>query len=127
MTTRSWDDQRLEIIIGYLLRTGVLLSAALVVAGGAIYLARHGHEVADYRTFHGELAALKSFAGAVQGGASWKGQSIIQLGLLVLIATPVLRVAFSVIGFAIERDHMYVVITLIVLAVLLYSLFGSAG
>ncbi len=127
MTTRSWDDQQLENIIGYLLRTGVLLAAGLVVAGGIIYLARHGHEIANYRTFHGELAALESFAGVVQGAASWKGQSIIQLGLLVLIATPVARVAFAVIGFAIEHDLMYVVISLIVLAVLLYSLLGSAG
>ncbi len=50
---------------------------------------------------------------------------MIQLGLLLLIATPIARVAFSVVGFAIERDRMYVVFTLIVLAILLYSLLGS--
>jgi uncharacterized membrane protein len=47
------------------------------------------------------------------------------LGLLLLIATPVARVAFSVIGFALEKDWMYVVITLIVLALLIYSLSSS--
>ena len=51
------------------------------------------------------------------------GRGIIQLGLLLLIATPVARVVFSVIGFVRQRDFVYVVLTLIVLAVLLYSLF----
>ena len=59
--------------------------------------------------------------------AGFHGQAIIQFGLLLLIATPVARVAFAAIGFAMERDYLYVVITLIVLVVLLYSLFGSAG
>jgi uncharacterized membrane protein len=48
-----------------------------------------------------------------------------QLGLLLLIATPIARVMFSAVAFAMERDRMYVGFTLIVLAVLLYSLFGS--
>jgi uncharacterized membrane protein len=54
-----------------------------------------------------------------------RGRGLIQLGLLFLIATPIARVAFSIVGFAIERDRMYVVFTLIVLAILLYSLLGS--
>jgi uncharacterized membrane protein len=54
-----------------------------------------------------------------------RGRSLIQLGLLLLIATPIARVVFSIVGFAIERDRMYVAFTLIVLAVLLYSLLGS--
>ena len=48
-----------------------------------------------------------------------------QLGLLLLIATPVARVIFSAIVFAVENDRMYLLFTLLVLAVLLYSLFGS--
>jgi uncharacterized membrane protein len=48
-----------------------------------------------------------------------------QLGLLLLIATPIVRVAFSAVAFALEGDKMYVLFTLLVLAVLLYSLFGS--
>ena len=54
------------------------------------------------------------------------GKSIIQFGLLLLIATPIARVMFSVVGFAVERDYLYVALTLIVLGVLLYSLIGSA-
>ena len=56
-----------------------------------------------------------------------RGRGVIQLGLLLLIATPIARVAFSVVGFALERDRMYVVFTLIVLAILLYSLLGSGA
>jgi len=50
----KWTDQRVEIIIGNLLRTGVMLSAAVVVAGALIYLARHAFEPANYRVFQGE-------------------------------------------------------------------------
>ncbi len=127
MTVKGWGDQRIEIIIGALLRTGVLLSASVVLIGGVIYLAHHGHEAIHYSTFNGEPANLKSIPGIVESMAGFHGQAIIQFGLLLLIATPVARVAFAAIGFAMERDYMYVVITLIVLAVLLYSLFGSAG
>ena len=121
----TWNDQRIEIIIGTLLRTGVILAAAVVLFGASLYLARHGHEPANYATFHGEPATLKSPKNIVQGVTQMNARAIIQLGLLLLIATPVARVAFSAVAFAIEHDYMYVVITLIVLAVLTYSLFAS--
>ena len=121
----SWDDQRIEIIIGTLLRTGVILAAAVVLVGGVLYLARHGHEIPDYRTFHGEPESMKSPKDIVHGAFGMSARAIIQMGLLLLIATPVARVAFSAVAFAIEHDYMYVVITLIVLAILSYSLFSS--
>ena len=52
----------------------------------------------------------------------WHSRGLIQFGLLLLIAVPVARVAFSVVAFALQRDRTYVVVTLIVLAVLLYGL-----
>ncbi len=121
----AWDDFRIEIIVGHLLRTGVILAASVVLIGGVLYLSRHGHEVPDYATFHGESENLKRPLDIIQGVMQLNARAIIQLGLLLLIATPVARVLFSAIAFAIERDGMYVVITLIVLAVLLFSLFGS--
>ncbi len=57
---------------------------------------------------------------------SFSGRGIIQLGLLLLVATPVARVIFSVAAFALQQDWIYVVITLIVLAVLGFSLLGGA-
>jgi uncharacterized membrane protein len=123
---QPWNDQRVEEIIGNLLRAGVLLSAFVVLSGGIIYLARHGHSPADYHVFRGEPSELKSVTGILHHAFALRGRGIIQLGLLLLIATPVARVAFSIFGFAAEKDWMYVVFTIIVLVILLYSLFGSS-
>jgi uncharacterized membrane protein len=125
MSARDWNDQRIEVIIGTLLRTGVLLAASVVFLGVVIYLARHGSEVPNYKIFHGEPDSLTSIRAIVHGTLSMSGRAIVQLGLLLLIATPVARVLFSAIAFAIERDYLYVFITLVVLGILLYSLFMS--
>ena len=120
----AWPDQRFEELIANLLRTGVLLSATVVFLGAILYLVRHGFEPADYRVFHGEPSQLRSPHAILAYAFHLRG--LIQLGLLLLIATPVARVTFSVFGFARERDRMYVGFTLVVLIVLLYSLFGSS-
>jgi len=122
---QPWRDRRIEIILGNLLRTGVLLSAAVVLCGAFIYLSRHTHEPTNYRVFRGEPSEFRTIAGVIQSVIDGRGRGLIQLGLLLLIATPIARVVFSIVGFAIERDRMYVAFTLIVLAVLLYSLVGS--
>jgi len=122
---RNWTDQRIENILANLLRAGVLLSALVVLIGGVIYLVRHGHAPVDYRVFRGEPALLRTIRGTARDAFELRGQGIIQLGLLLLIATPVARVAFSIFGFAEERDGLYVVFTVIVFSVLLYSLFGT--
>ena len=119
---RAWTDERVEGVIGILLRWGVILAAAVVLAGGAMYLVRHGSTIPDYRVFRGEPSDLRDVSGIVTGAVSWHSRGLIQFGLLLLIAVPVARVAFSVVAFALQRDRTYVVVTLIVLAVLLYSL-----
>jgi uncharacterized membrane protein len=124
-TVTAWKDQRIELIIGNLLRAGVLLSATVVVIGGVIYVSRHGSAIVDYRNFRGELSPLRNFAGILHGMRQLSGRAIIQFGLLLLIATPVARVIFSAVAFAWERDYLYVAFTLVVLAVLSYSLFGG--
>src|SRR5208337_5507300 len=123
---QPWRDRRLGIILGNLLRTGVLLSAAVVLAGACIYLSRHAHEPANYRVFRGEPSDYRTIPGVIQSVIRGRGRGLIQLGLLLLIATPIARVAFSIVGFAIERDRLYVAFTLIVLAILLFSLLGSS-
>jgi uncharacterized membrane protein len=107
-----------------LLRTGVVLSVLVVLTGGVLYLSRFSQEHANYRSFHGQSEKLLSVAGTVNAALGGDPAGIIQLGLLVLIATPIARVIFSVFAFAAERDWLYVVITLIVLAILLVSLLG---
>jgi len=123
---QTWDDRRIGIIIGTLLRSGVILAAAVVLIGGILYLVRHGHEAINYSTFHGEPESLKRVTDIFHGVASLSARAIIQLGLLLLIATPVARVLFSAMAFALEHDYLYVIITLVVLGILLYSLFGSS-
>ena len=126
MQRPGWTDRRVDEIIGNLLRDGVILAAAVVLLGGVLYLAQHASTVPDYRVFRGEPASLRGVPGIVGDARALDGRGLIQLGLLVLLATPVARVAFSVLAFALQRDRTYVVVTLIVLAVLLYSL-GAAG
>lgn len=109
--------------MGLLLRVGVLVSASIVVLGAIIYLWHHGSDVPDYRSFRGEPRSLRDLPAILQSVIALKGRGIIQLGLLLLIATPVLRVAFAVYAFARQHDRLYIVISLVVLSVLLFSLF----
>ena len=122
---RDLDEQKLENLIAHLLRAGVLAAAMVVISGGALYLGARPGAQADYRTFHAEPDELRTAHGIVRAAFSGDSRAIMQLGLLLLIATPVVRVMFSIFAFAIEGDHMYVLFTLVVLGVLLYSLFGS--
>jgi uncharacterized membrane protein len=119
----QWTDARLEILVGIMLRTGVLLAAAIVLFGGIIYLVHSHGPRPDYAHFHAEPLQLITLSGILHGVAALNPESIIMLGLLVLIATPVARVVMCVVGFLFERDHLYVAVSSIVLAILLYSLF----
>jgi uncharacterized membrane protein len=116
------EDFALEQRLGTLLRVGVLLSAIVTLIGGIMYLAVHGGDVTHYHVFAGERAELRTVRGVVEGTLRGDSAAIIQLGVLLLIATPVARVFLSVLGFAKERDWMYVGCSLIVLAILVYSL-----
>jgi uncharacterized membrane protein len=120
-------DHEVDEIIGGLLRYGVMLAAAVVTLGGIWYLIEYGATSPSYHVFRGEPSDLRSLRGIFSGMLEFHPRSIIQFGLLLLIATPVARVAFSVVAFIMQRDRTYVVITLIVLAVLLFSLAGFSG
>jgi uncharacterized membrane protein len=118
-------DEKVQTILGNLLLVGVIAAAILVFLGGLVFLYRHGFEIRDYSKFEGEPPELTTVAGIARASVRLSGRGIIQLGLLVLVATPVARVVFSQISFLIQRDYTYVVITMIVLAVLVYSLAGG--
>jgi uncharacterized membrane protein len=121
---RTWTDERIELLIGNLLRAGVVLSAVIVLASGAFYLWRFGGSTPDYSAFRGEPAGLRSVSGIVKGLGALDCRAFIQFGVLVLIATPVARVALSVFGFGAEGDRTYVAVSLIVLGILIFSLSG---
>ncbi|HXY10459.1 MAG TPA: DUF1634 domain-containing protein [Terriglobales bacterium] len=124
---RNWSDRKIEEIVGDILRAGVTVSAVVVFAGGLLYLKGSAWTHPDYRVFHGEPSDLRALGGIWHGALALDARAIIQLGLLLLIATPVLRVMVAILGFAAERDRMYVIFTSIVLTILLYSLFGSGS
>src|SRR6202790_1705351 len=121
------SDQRIDLIMSRLLRTGVLLSAMFVLAGGALYLLRHPAPVTDYHHFQGEPAEFRTRPGILHEALAGPGRGLIQLGLLILIATPIARVAFSLLAFLYQRDWTYVLVTLVVLGILFYSLLGGHG
>lgn len=120
------NEEQVERTIGVLLRTGVLTAASVVLFGGIWYLSRFGLLVPNYQTFRGEPQDLRSVMGVLGGVLRLQPRCVIQLGLLLLISTPIARVAFSVVAFAVQRDRIYVALSVVVLTVLLWSLSGMA-
>ena len=119
------DDQRVERVIGALLRIGVLLAVLVTLPGGALYLMGDVRGAPDYATFHGEPMDLRRVSGIAADAFMLHGRAIIQLGILLLIGTPIARVLFSLLAFAFQRDMIYVAVTLLVLAVLVYGVVGA--
>jgi len=115
-------DKRIQQVIGTLLRVGVLLSAAVVLAGGIWLFVECGNGKPEYRRFRSIDPGLRTPAAVITSLRHPNPQSVIQFGLLLLIATPVARVVLSLAAFALQRDRVYVVVTLVVLTVLVYSL-----
>ena len=114
-----------ELLISNLLRIGVWASLAIIVVGTSISFVHHPQYMHDPK----ELAHLTTPGAAVphtihdvtRGLRERRGQAVVMVGLLVLIATPVFRVGVSIVAFALESDRAYVVITTIVLVLLILS------
>jgi uncharacterized membrane protein len=119
----SWNDKRVETWVGLMLRTGVLLAAAVVLLGGILYVTQERGPRPNYSSFHGEPAQYATLRGAATGESTLEPRGIIMFGLLLLIATPIARVGMCVVGFSLERDRMYVAVSSLVLVILLYSVF----
>ncbi|MGH9587294.1 MAG: DUF1634 domain-containing protein [Acidobacteriaceae bacterium] len=115
-------DEKLDIAIGRTMQAGVLLAALIVLIGGIMYLLHAGGPRPDYSHFRGVPEHLRTPGGIWSGIMRGDSQSVIQLGLLVLIATPVVRVVLAGAGFLLERDRLYFWVSAIVFAVLCYSL-----
>jgi uncharacterized membrane protein len=113
-----------EQLVGRLLQIGVLIATVVVLIGGAMLVATHGGSVADFRVFRGESSTLRSVSAAARGAFTLDPRGMVQLGLVLLIATPVARVALTLVAFLIQRDRLYVVLTGVVLVLLLFGLFA---
>ncbi|MBI2868118.1 MAG: DUF1634 domain-containing protein [Chloroflexi bacterium] len=119
---QRWSDEQTGQYMGTLLRVGITLAALVVAFGGLVYLLRHGGQQPDYKAFHSVPREFRTFRGIFDETFSFSGRGLIQLGILLLVATPVARVAFSLFAFLLQRDWLYTVVTVIVLGLLLFSL-----
>jgi uncharacterized membrane protein len=124
---KAFKDKDMQQILGWVLRAGVSLSMLVVCIGGVLYLYRHGHETVNYQKFTGVPDFVHSASGIFNGILAGRGRAIIQAGIILLIATPVIRVVFSAIGFVIEKDWLYTGISLLVLLVIVVSALTGHG
>ncbi len=119
---KPFTDEQMEAAIGKMLQYGVSLAALVVLCGGLLYL-RSGAAKPSYSVFRPDPLSLRTLAGKLSGSSRFDGAGIIQLGMLLLIATPVLRVLFCIVGFFRQRDRLYTAISASVFLILLYSFF----
>ncbi|MEO8140405.1 MAG: DUF1634 domain-containing protein [Gemmatimonadota bacterium] len=115
-------DEKLELEIARWLQVGVMLAAGVVLVGGVAYLALYGGTPVSLQTFRGEPAQLRSLGGIAAGVAELDSRAIIQFGVVLLISTPIVRVALTLVAFIRQGDRLYVWITALVLGLLLFSL-----
>lgn len=120
-------DDAMEREVGRWLKAGVLLAAGVVLAGGVAYLIRSGGAPFALQAFRGEPAELRSLIGILSGAVALDSRAIIQLGVVLLIATPIVRVALTLVGFVRQRDRQYIALTSVVLGLLLFSLLHGTG
>lgn len=127
-TKEFWAERDMELFIGKLLRYGVMLACGITLIGGIIYLFQHNGTMPDYspvpdgQPFPGVEDYLRELSTIFPRMAQFDGAAIIQFGVCVLIATPIMRVAVSVFAFLMEKDYLYVVITLIVLSIIIANM-----
>jgi uncharacterized membrane protein len=119
---KTLTDKEMELSIAGMLRFGVSLSAVLVFLGGVLYLRHPWLKAPTYGRFVAESEPLRGIGAVLRGALHLEARSVIELGILLLIATPVVRVAFCIVGFARQKNGLYVFISTSVFAILIYSL-----
>ena len=118
-------SRRIEVLLSRILGVGVVASLCFVVVGTALSFVHHPGYISDPAQLRDLIAVGSSFphsiGDVVRGVLDFRGQAIVAFGLLLLIATPVLRVAASITGFVYLKDLRYVIFTTVVLILLLFS------
>lgn len=127
MAQSNFKDRDIQLLIGWILRAGVIISMLIALVGGIIYISRHGHEHISYIQFKGVPDFVHTPQGIWQGTLHLRGRAIIQLGIVLLVCTPVLRVIVSGIGFLAEKDYLYTGVSLLVLLIIILSALTGHG
>jgi uncharacterized membrane protein len=127
MTPTSHDQSKKDLagLLSRVMLGGVLVAAAVLLLGGVIYLSQHGGDPVGDHVFTGEPAALRHPLAIAQGALAVHPTAVIQLGVLLLLLNPILRIVLSLFGYARLKDRTYVVVCLILLAVLSFSFLGG--
>ena len=133
LSTKTRERQRnIELLISNLLRGGVIASLICILAGTVISFIHHP----NYLTSPAALASLTELSGTFPGTLSnfeegllnLRGQTIVTIGLIILVATPVMRVAVSIFAFIYQGNKTFTLITTSVLCLLMLSfILGKAG
>ncbi|MFW0736007.1 DUF1634 domain-containing protein [Flavobacterium sp. T12S277] len=122
MQHEKFGEKDFQTIIGNLLRYGVWISLSVAFIGGIVYLMAHSTAIEDYSVFHENDRNIFEVVSAIyQGVIQGNGESLIFFGIILLFLTPVLRVLLSLFSFLLEKDYLYVGITLIVIVIILIS------
>jgi uncharacterized membrane protein len=122
MQNEKFGEKDFQYIIGNLLRYGVWTSLSVAFIGGIVYLFGHSTDIENYSVFHENDRNIFEVISAVYNGAiQGNGESLIFVGIILLFLTPVLRVLLSLFSFLLEKDYLYVGITLIVIMIILIS------
>ena len=116
----------MELWISRILLGGVVLSGTVILAGLLTFLVKGSADNLSLKDLVDQQHMAPDFGAIIRGIGSADGESLIQVGLLILILTPIVRVAMSLFFFARERDRIYVAITATVLLILLSGLIGAA-
>jgi uncharacterized membrane protein len=119
----KFGEKDFQTIIGNLLRYGVWISLSVAFIGGIVYLIHNGSQIEDYSVFKENDRNIFEVIAAIYNGAiQGNGESLIFTGIILLFLTPVLRVLLSLFSFLLEKDYLYVGITLIVIAIIIISI-----
>jgi uncharacterized membrane protein len=122
----AWTEAELDIRMGRLLQWGITLAASVMLIGAAVYLFHYGKSLPSYRTFRSGTSRLQSLHGILGQAILGDGSGLIQLAVVLIIATPVARVIFAAYAFFRQRDWLYAVISMTVLSLLIYGLVHAA-
>lgn len=119
----KFGEKDFQTIIGNLLRYGVWISLSVAFIGGIVYILHNGSQIEDYSVFKENDRNIFEVIAAIYNGAiQGNGESLIFTGIILLFLTPVLRVLLSLFSFLLEKDYLYVGITLIVILIIITSI-----